>query len=56
MGDGLIDFAPITRAVAAAGYDGHVEVEIFNQAVWDTDPATTVTETVRRHRTQFGEV
>lgn len=56
VGDGHIDFAPITQAVLAAGYEGHAEVEIFNQAVWDTDPATTVGETVRRHRTQFGEV
>jgi sugar phosphate isomerase/epimerase len=35
MGDGHIDFDPITRAVEAAGYTGDVEVEIFNQAVWD---------------------
>jgi sugar phosphate isomerase/epimerase len=35
MGDGHIDFAPITRAVAAAGYTGDIEVEIFNQEIWD---------------------
>jgi sugar phosphate isomerase/epimerase len=56
VGDGHIDFGPITEAVRAAGYTGHVEVEIFNQAVWDTDPAATVAETVRRHREHFGEV
>jgi sugar phosphate isomerase/epimerase len=38
MGDGVIDFAPLTRAVAAAGYDGDVEVEIFNADVWAADP------------------
>jgi sugar phosphate isomerase/epimerase len=36
MGDGVIDFAPWTRAVDAAGYRGPVEVEIFSRKVWDT--------------------
>ncbi|WP_454084413.1 sugar phosphate isomerase/epimerase family protein [Georgenia sp. Marseille-Q6866] len=36
MGDGYVDFATITRWVAGTGYAGDVEVEIFNQAVWDT--------------------
>ncbi|HEY5223261.1 MAG TPA: sugar phosphate isomerase/epimerase family protein [Microbacteriaceae bacterium] len=35
MGDGHIDFGPLTRAVEAAGYTGDIEVEIFNQAIWD---------------------
>lgn len=34
-GDGHIDFGPLTRAVAAAGYTGDIECEIFNQAIWD---------------------
>lgn len=34
-GDGVIDFAPITRAVLETGYDRDIEVEIFNQEVWD---------------------
>ncbi|MBO0812171.1 MAG: sugar phosphate isomerase/epimerase [Microlunatus sp.] len=34
-GDGHIDFEPITRAVAATGYRGDVEVEIFNADVWN---------------------
>jgi len=34
LGDGVIDFAPISAAVTAAGYYGYVEVEIFNAAVW----------------------
>jgi sugar phosphate isomerase/epimerase len=38
MGDGVIDFAPITRAVQAAGYTGDVEVEIFNAEIWAADP------------------
>jgi len=46
LGDGVIDFGPITAAVAAAGYDGHVEVEIFNADVWDA-PADQTAVTVR---------
>jgi sugar phosphate isomerase/epimerase len=38
MGDGVIDFAPMTAAVAATGYAGPVEVEIFNADVWADDP------------------
>lgn len=33
-GDGHIDFGPITRAVAATGYAGDIECEIFNADVW----------------------
>jgi sugar phosphate isomerase/epimerase len=47
MGDGHIDFGPLSRAVTAAGYTGDVEVEIFNQAIWDADPAAVVARTVR---------
>lgn len=36
VGDGYVDFPTITRWVAEAGYDGDVEVEIFNQEIWDT--------------------
>jgi sugar phosphate isomerase/epimerase len=38
-GDGVIDFPPLTRAVTEAGYVGAIEVEIFNEKVWATDPA-----------------
>jgi sugar phosphate isomerase/epimerase len=47
MGDGHIDFGPLSRAVTAAGYTGDVEVEIFNQEIWNTDPAAVVARTVR---------
>jgi sugar phosphate isomerase/epimerase len=46
VGDGVIDFGPISAAVAAAGYDGFVEVEIFNAAVWAA-PADQTAATVR---------
>ena len=36
MGDGFVDFPAVTRLVAAAGYTGDVEVEIFNEDVWAT--------------------
>jgi sugar phosphate isomerase/epimerase len=35
MGDGVIDLKPLRATVEAAGYDGPIEVEIFNQKVWD---------------------
>jgi sugar phosphate isomerase/epimerase len=37
MGDGVIDFATITGWVRQAGYTGDIEVEIFNQDIWDAD-------------------
>lgn len=36
MGDGVIEIRAIRQAVEAAGYTGPIEVEIFNQAIWDT--------------------
>lgn len=47
MGDGHIDFAAITRAVAGAGYRGAVEVEIFNADVWAA-PGDEVLATMAR--------
>jgi sugar phosphate isomerase/epimerase len=41
LGDGVIDFGPISDAVAAAGYQGYVEVEIFNADVWSAPPDET---------------
>lgn len=46
LGDGSIDFGPITRQVLQAGYTGYAEVEIFNQAVWDA-PADDTASTVK---------
>ncbi|WP_138413347.1 sugar phosphate isomerase/epimerase family protein [Sinomonas gamaensis] len=37
MGDGVIDFPTITSWVRDAGYEGYIEVEIFNQEIWDAD-------------------
>ena len=46
MGDGVIDFATIGTWVRDAGYTGDIEVEIFNQEIWDTD-GNTVLSTVK---------
>jgi sugar phosphate isomerase/epimerase len=49
MGDGHIDFPTFTRSVAAAGYRGDVEVEIFNADLWKAPPAWVVDTMVRRY-------
>jgi sugar phosphate isomerase/epimerase len=35
MGDGVIEIRRIREAVEQTGYQGPIEVEIFNQAIWD---------------------
>jgi sugar phosphate isomerase/epimerase len=45
MGDGVIDNRALRLAVEAAGYTGPIEVEIFNQALWDS-PGDDVLKTV----------
>lgn len=49
IGDGHIDFAAITAAVAAAGYTGDVEVEIFNADVWAAPGRDVVATLARRY-------
>jgi sugar phosphate isomerase/epimerase len=46
LGDGVIDFGPVTAAVTAAGYRGYVEVEILNADIWAA-PADQTAATVR---------
>jgi sugar phosphate isomerase/epimerase len=36
MGDGVIELRRLRQAVESAGYTGPIEVEIFNQQIWDT--------------------
>jgi sugar phosphate isomerase/epimerase len=52
VGDGVIDFGPITAAVTAAGYAGYVEVEIFNAEVW----AAPADQTAAKVRERFAAV
>jgi sugar phosphate isomerase/epimerase len=34
MGDGVIDLRKLRQAIDATGYDGPIEVEIFNEDIW----------------------
>jgi sugar phosphate isomerase/epimerase len=49
VGDGHIDFATFTAAVAATGYTGDVEVEIFNADIWAAPGADVVSTMIRRY-------
>lgn len=50
MGDGVIDFPLLRGAVEAAGYEGPVEVEIFNRAIWDGDADEVLAKMSERFR------
>jgi sugar phosphate isomerase/epimerase len=49
MGDGYIDFTTIGQWVAAAGYTGDVEVEIFNEDIWASDGEEVVSRMIDRY-------
>jgi len=53
-GDGVIDFGPISASVAAAGYRGYVEVEIFNAEVWNAPAEQTAATVKERFAAVFG--
>ncbi|WP_234320124.1 sugar phosphate isomerase/epimerase family protein [Streptomyces sp. SBT349] len=50
LGDGAVDFRWFGEAVAAAGYRGPVEVELFNDGLWARDGREVLAETVARYR------
>ena len=50
LGDGVIDLAALDRAVAAAGYRGYTEVEIFNREIWDAPGERTLRTVIERYR------
>ena len=54
VGDGMIDFGPISAAVTAAGYQGYVEVEIFNADVWAAQPDRTAATVRERFAAVLG--
>jgi sugar phosphate isomerase/epimerase len=54
IGDGHIDFASMTSAVANAGYAGDVEVEIFNAELWSA-PGDEVLATMAARYVQLVE-
>lgn len=52
MGDGIIDIPRIRSAMESAGYNGHVEVEIFSTEDWWRRPGEEVLDTsIERFRT-----
>ncbi len=48
MGDGVIDNPGLRALVEQAGYSGPIEVEIFNQALWDADPDAVLAQVIER--------
>jgi sugar phosphate isomerase/epimerase len=46
MGDGVIELRRLRQAVEAATYTGPIEVEIFNQQIWDT-PGDQILQQIR---------
>jgi sugar phosphate isomerase/epimerase len=48
MGDGVIDNRKLRLLVEQAGYTGPIEVEIFNRALWDSDPDEVLTQVIER--------
>ena len=48
MGDGVIDLKGIYNAVTATGYDGPIEVEIFNRALWNESGEIVVKRVIER--------
>ncbi|GAA1198965.1 sugar phosphate isomerase/epimerase family protein [Pseudonocardia alaniniphila] len=54
MGDGHVDFPAFTKAVAASGYTGDVEVEIFHADVWAA-PGDQVLATLARRYVELVE-
>ena len=49
-GTGCIDFSRFWRAVDDAGYAGPVEVEVFNDALWDRPGVSVLTDTIAAYK------
>ncbi|MFI7240167.1 sugar phosphate isomerase/epimerase family protein [Streptomyces cyaneofuscatus] len=49
LGDGSVDFRAFRRQVEAAGFDGPIEVEIFNETLWARDGAEVLAEVAERY-------
>jgi sugar phosphate isomerase/epimerase len=50
MGDGVIELRRLREAVDRAGYSGPIEVEIFNQTIWDAPGDEVLALMVERFR------
>ncbi|MFJ6490536.1 sugar phosphate isomerase/epimerase family protein [Streptomyces californicus] len=49
LGDGSVDFRAFRSAVESTGYDGPIEVEIFNEALWAREGAEVLAEVAERY-------
>ncbi|MGQ4486547.1 sugar phosphate isomerase/epimerase family protein [Streptomyces sp. SAS_281] len=49
LGDGSVDFRFFREAVETTGFDGPIEVEIFNEALWARDGAEVLAEVASRY-------
>ncbi|HEY9330846.1 MAG TPA: sugar phosphate isomerase/epimerase family protein [Streptomyces sp.] len=49
LGDGSVDFRAFRTAVEATGFDGPIEVEIFNESLWVRDGAEVLAEVAARY-------
>lgn len=49
LGDGSVDFRAFRTAVEATGFDGPIEVEIFNEELWARDGAEALAEVAARY-------
>lgn len=52
MGDGHIDFKRLRAMVDDAGYNGDIEVEIFNADIWADDPDDVLTVMKQRYASE----
>ncbi|MBW5248862.1 sugar phosphate isomerase/epimerase [Streptomyces sp. P01-B04] len=49
LGEGSVDFRAFRTAVEATGFDGPIEVEIFNEDLWARDGAEVLAEVAARY-------
>ncbi|WP_329198507.1 sugar phosphate isomerase/epimerase family protein [Streptomyces sp. NBC_01435] len=49
LGDGSVDFRAFRTLVEATGFDGPIEVEIFNEGLWARDGAEALAEVASRY-------
>ncbi|MDK0519560.1 sugar phosphate isomerase/epimerase family protein [Streptomyces sp. ML-6] len=49
LGDGAVDFRSFRSLVEATGFDGPIEVEIFNEDLWARDGAEVLAEVAARY-------
>ncbi|MFE3720892.1 sugar phosphate isomerase/epimerase family protein [Streptomyces cyaneofuscatus] len=48
LGDGTVDFRALRTEVEATGFDGPIEVEIFNETLWARDGSEVLAEVAER--------